>query len=275
VASADSSQTQSFNSSRQSQFLSLPNNSHHHHPGRHNIDPTPSLCSDTGDLVEDERPPPTPPPTHEAAPVSLLEPRVPNAPQDTSTCTIPSRIPTRLKAIIPRLQKKDEINSVNLSPSAVFTSQPTANPVLAQLSPQRPKPPSRARKIPTKTLSSRVRFDNDQPDAVIPGEGLKLPLEYIENGSMHSSGPSAGNVGSLEAELRRIARQEVEAEYQRKLHDLAEQGDSLLVGVGQVNSRDVGFMAGGGAGGLPMWMGNTDEAFNSDGSETSEALTMQ
>lgn len=92
---------------------------------------------------------------------------------------------------------------------------------------------------------------------------------------MHSSGPSAGNVGSLEAELRRIARQEVEAEYQRKLHDLAEQGDSLLVGVGQVNSRDVGFMAGGGAGGLPMWMGNTDEAFNSDGSETSEALTMQ
>jgi hypothetical protein len=87
---------------------------------------------------------------------------------------------------------------------------------------------------------------------------------------LHRPGPSAGNVGSLEAELRRIARREVEAEYQRELHDLAEQEGSMLVGVGQVNSRDVGFMAGGGAGGLPVWMGNADEAFNSDGSEKSE-----
>jgi hypothetical protein len=89
---------------------------------------------------------------------------------------------------------------------------------------------------------------------------------------MDRPGPDAAgsNVGSLEAELRRIARREVEAEYQRELHDLADQAGSLLVDVGQVDSGDVGFMAGGGAGGLPVWMGNADKAFDSDESEKSE-----
>lgn len=95
-------------------------------------------------------------------------------------------------------------------------------------------------------------------------------MGHENNGSMHHPGAAGGNVGSLEAELRRIARREVETEYQRELHSLAEQAGSLLVGVGQVKSGDVGFMAGGGAGGLPVWMGNADEAFNSDGSEKGE-----
>ena len=142
-----------------------------------------------------------------------------------------------------------------------------ANPVLAQLSPQKPKPPGRARKTPANTLSSQIHFDDDQFDARTPVEGLQIPVGKRDDGSRHCSGPSAGNVGSLEAELRRFAREEVEAEYQRELHNLADQEDSMLIGVGQVNSRDVGFMACGGAGGLPVWMGNVDEVFNSDGSE--------
>ncbi len=142
--------------------------------------------------------------------------------------------------------------------------------MLAPLSPQKPKPPCRTRKTPTKALCSQVLFDNDQIDAAIPGEDLQLPLGHESNGSMHHPGAAGGNVGSLEAELRRIARREVETEYQRELHDFAEQAGSLLVGVGQVKSGDVGFMAGGGAGGLPVWMGNADEAFNSDGSEKGE-----
>ena len=145
-----------------------------------------------------------------------------------------------------------------------------ANPVLAQLSPQKPKPPGRTRKTPTKILSGQVLFNNDQSDAAIPGENLLLPLGLVDNGSVHRPGAAEGNVGSLEAELRRIARREVEAEYQSELHDLADQAGSLLVGDGQINSGDVGFMAGGGAGGLPVWMGNADEAFNSDESEKSE-----
>jgi len=220
--------------------------------------------------MEDERLPPTPPPTHAVAPVPLLEPRVPNAPQDASSHRISSRIPTRLRAVIPRLQKNERDNTIGPNTSAVFANRSMANPVLAHLSPQKPKPPSRARKTPMNALSSQVHFDNDQNDARIPVEGLQISIGKRDNGSTHCSGPSAGNVGSLEAELRRIARQEVEAEYQRELHNLADQEDSMLVGVGQVKRRDVGFMAGGGAGGLPVWMGNVDEAFNSDGSEKGE-----
>lgn len=270
AASTDSPRTHSRDSSRQSQYLSLPNISHHHQPGRHNLDPTPSLCSDTGDPVEDERPPPTPPPTHEITLVPPLGPQVPNAPQDTLPHGISSRIPARLKAVIPRMQQRDPDNSINLSMSTSFASRSTANPVLARLSPQKPKPPCRAGKTPTKALPGQVLFDNDQIDAAIPGEDLQLPLGHAGNGSMHHPGAAGSNVGSLEAELRRIARREVEAEYQKELHDLAEQAGSLLVGVGQAKSGDVGFMAGGGAGGLPVWVGNADEAFNSDGSEKSE-----
>ena len=266
VASTDGSRTHSRDSSRQSQYLSLPNISHHHQPGRHNLDPTPSLCSDTGDPVEDERPPPTPPPTHEVTLVPPLGPQVPDAPQDTLPHSISSRIPTRLKAIIPRLQQRDPDNSINLSMSASFASRST-------LSPQRPKPLCRVRKTPTKALPSQVLFDNDQIDAAMPGEDLQLSLGHADNGSMHHPGAAGSNVGSLEAELRRIARREVEAEYQKELHDLAEQASSLLVGVGQVKSGDVGFVAGGGAGGLPVWVGNVDEAFNSDGSEKSEVTS--
>jgi hypothetical protein len=188
---------------------------------------------------------------------------MPDAPQGTLQHNIPSRIPTRLKTIIPRLQKKEQDEPINLSASPVFASRSTTNPVLVQLSPQKPKPPGRARKTPTKALSNKVLFDN----AAIPGERLQLP---VDGDSMHRPGPAGGDVGSLEAELRRIARREVEAEYQRELHDLADEESSVLVGVGEVNSRDVGFMAGGGAGGLPVWMGTADEAFNSDGSEKSE-----
>lgn len=273
MASTDSSQTQSSDPSRQPQYLSLPNSSHHHHAGRHNLDPTPSLCSDAGDLIEDERPPPTPPPTQEVTLVPLLEPQAPNVPRDVLSHNISSRIPARLKAVIPRLQHREQDNSVNLSTSAGFAGRSTANPALAQISPQKPKPPGRARKTPTKAPSSQVLFDNDQTDTAAPGEDLQLSFGRVDNGSRHRLGASAGNLGSLEAELRSIARREVEAEYQRALHDLAEQEGSLLVGVGQVNSRDVGFMAGGGAGGLPVWMGNADEAFNSDGSEKSEVTS--
>jgi len=269
VASTDDPRTQSFDSSRQPKYLSPPKSSHHH-LSQHNLDPTPSLCSDTGDPVEDERLPPTPRLTQEVALVPLLEPQVPNAPQGTIPRNIPSRIPTRLRSVIPRLQQRKQDNSVDLSTSDGFASRSIANPVLGQLSPQKPKPPGRTRKTPTKALSSRVLFDKDQTDAVIPGENLLLPLEDVDNGSTHLPGTTGDNVGSLEAELRRIARRDVEAEYQRELHDLAEQAGSLLVDVGQVNSRDVGFMAGGGAGGLPVWMGNADEAFNSDESEKSE-----
>ena len=263
MASTDGSQTHSRDSSRQSQYLSLPTISHHHQPGRQNLDPTPSLCSDTGDPVDDERPPPTPPPTHEVTLVAPLGPQVPK--HNTS-----SRVPTRLKSVIPRLQQRDPDNSINLNTSASFASRSTANPVLARLSPQKPKPPCRTRKTPTKGLPSKILFDNDQIDAAIPGEDLQLPSRRVGNGSIHHPGAAGSNVGSLEAELRSIARREVEAEYQKELHDLAEQAGPLLVGVGQVKSGDVGFMAGGGAGGLPVWVGNADEAFNSDGSEKSE-----
>ena len=145
-----------------------------------------------------------------------------------------------------------------------------ANPVLAQLSPQKPKPPNRARKTPAKALSGQTHFDNDQIDAGMPTESLQVHVGKRDTRFSHCSGPSAGNVGSLEAELRRIARREVEAEYEREIHDLADQEDLMLAAVGQVSSRDAGFMAGGGAGGLPVWMGNVDEAFNSDGSEKGE-----
>lgn len=266
MASADNSQTYSFDSSQQSQFLSLPNSSH---ASRHNLDPTPSLCSDTGEPVEDERVPPTPPSTHEVALVPLLEPRVPNALQDTLSHTIPSRIPTRLKSVIPRLQKKERDNTVTPNTSTAIASRSMANPVLAQLSPQKPKPPNRARKTPAKALSGQMHFYNDQIDAGMPTESLQVHIGKRDTRFTHCSGPSAGNVGSLEAELRRIARREVEAEYEREIHDLADQEDSVLAAVGQVSSRDAGFMAGGGAG-LPVWIGNVDEAFNSDGSEKSE-----
>jgi hypothetical protein len=63
-------------------------------------------------------------------------------------------------------------------------------------------------------------------------------------------------VSSIEAELRRAVRAEVEREFEREIHQLDAKAGEVLSGTGLRDSQRDGFMAGGGAGGEPVWMRN-------------------
>lgn len=83
----------------------------------------------------------------------------------------------------------------------------------------------------------------------------------------HSRAPTpstsaGGNVPSLEAELRKIVRAEVEREFEQEMQDMDANAGRLLSGTGQRASQRDGFMAGGGGGGEPIWMGNGDEDYD-------------
>lgn len=64
---------------------------------------------------------------------------------------------------------------------------------------------------------------------------------------------------SLEAELRKVVRAEVEREFEREIRELDAAAGEVLTGNGKRDSQRVGFMAGGGAGGQPIWMRNGSE----------------
>jgi hypothetical protein len=77
---------------------------------------------------------------------------------------------------------------------------------------------------------------------------------------------TGGNVSSFEAELRRAVRAEVEREFEREIHQLDAKAGEVLSGGGLRDSQRDGFMAGGGAGGEPVWMRNGME--DEEGFET-------
>ena len=70
-----------------------------------------------------------------------------------------------------------------------------------------------------------------------------------------------GNVPSLEAELRKVVRAEVEREFEQEIQELDAHSGHVLSGTGQRVSQRDGFMAGGGAGGEPVWMRNGIEDY--------------
>jgi hypothetical protein len=63
-----------------------------------------------------------------------------------------------------------------------------------------------------------------------------------------------------------VVRAEVEREFEREIHELDARAGEVLSGSGLRDSQREGFMAGGGAGGGPVWMRNGIE--DEEGFET-------
>ncbi|KIM32585.1 hypothetical protein M408DRAFT_19973 [Serendipita vermifera MAFF 305830] len=254
---------------------------------------TPSLVSDNGDLHDEEHLPSTPPPSTSQATTSRNRhsmpvpkasgvPEASNERQRISRNNIPST--------------SEEGGGSERARTNSFPNRPNTSGPLPSLSPDKPRPPGRATNRKTAPQRTVVTSSSDEDNDPIALLGPRHPVEYSvplrgegrssgkphryrtesvaksqhSRSRSHSRAPtpaasSGGNLPSLEAELRKIVRAEVEREFEQEIQDLDAHSGRVLSGTGQRSSQRDGFMAGGGGGGVPVWMGGGDDDDEDEG----------
>lgn len=191
------------------------------------------------------------------------------------------------------------VGRASTSRASAFPNRPTTSELLPTLSPNKPRPKGRiSTKAQKDGASERHQEDKvvytvssdeeDDPLSIItPSQPLRASTSAAHH-SRHSSQqalkqvdidhrghsrsrsrartpaananlPHDASAGSLEAEIKKMLRAEVEREFEAEIQELNAESERYLTGRGKRPSQSSGFMKGGGGAGEPVWMGNGND----------------
>lgn len=176
---------------------------------------------------------------------------------------------SRLRGTHPTVQRE-------YTPDRLFPSRPSGSGPLPTLSPNRPRPPNRRHHPPVghsygeEPLANESSDDEDPLALLAPHKlGKKAPpisevqqtrqrnqtptrprLDENEGYSLAAS--TASDIPSLEHELKRMIRAQVEREFEQELKELSSSSRAVLTGRG--SREQDGYLAGGGGGGPAIWI---------------------
>jgi hypothetical protein len=170
----------------------------------------------------------------------------------------------------------------HVSRRSVFPGRPATSELLPSLSPERPRAPGRrvrpslqkaSRASTSRVIQTSSDEDEEDPlsmsafDPVYQARaGLTPPASHKasstrEGSHSHSRGATqatstGGSVPSLEAELKRVIRAEVEREIEAEMREINRGAERILSGRGQKSNDTAGFLSGGGGAGPAVWIHN-------------------
>lgn len=218
-------------------------------------DLTPSLCSDNeqeaGNATTEERSPTTPPPILRIEPIPMKS-KLPLRVEVIDVDMLPEKQRAPAKKSQPTAKRQEEKKrpppaKAQAKAADVFSKRPPRSPLVP--TPKKPKRPARPRVVPVKLPApardeqedelpepySGLEEDPRPPAPPVPPTRLRKPTSFTD------------------AKARKARRKTLDEEI-RTAEDDGSLDSGVIVGVGS-RSKKKGFLAGGGAAGVPVFMG--------------------